>query len=72
MTFRAKYPGRCTACDEPIEIGDRLATTEDGFHVHEACPDTFPSVQPRETCPRCWTERSVSGACACDPEDGAA
>lgn len=29
--FTARYPGRCANCDDPIEPGDEIAATDDGY-----------------------------------------
>ncbi|NYD39932.1 hypothetical protein [Nocardioides panaciterrulae] len=65
--FEARYPGRCPACHEPIDVGDD-PVMEDHRAVHFECAGDQPRPQlvPREICPRCFTEKSVSGACACD------
>jgi hypothetical protein len=74
MTFRAKYPGRCAQCEEVIEQGDLLDWTDDAQVVHDGCIESVERnafrLKPRETCPRCFTEKAVTGACLCD--DGAA
>lgn len=36
MSFTAKYPGRCAACDERIDEGDRVKYDDDEL-VHTAC-----------------------------------
>lgn len=66
-TFPARYPGRCAACQERIIEGDQIGYTEDDEIVHADCEASAPrETPPRETCPRCFMERSVSGACGCD------
>lgn len=72
MSFRAKYPGRCPDCGDPIEVGDTLVATQDGLAVHEEDVRRSASELSREVCPRCFTEKAVNGACACDPEDDGA
>lgn len=68
--FEARYPGRCPACHEPIDIGDDLII-EDDQAVHFECAGDRPrrSIVPREVCSRCFTQKAVNGACSCDPED---
>lgn len=62
MTFEAKYADECSTCWEPIEVG-QVARYEGGSRiVHDVCP-TLPAA--REVCPRCFMERSLSGACGC-------
>lgn len=64
--FAARYPGRCPSCRESIDIGDDLAM-DDEQAVHFDCAGSRPAAaRPREVCPRCFIERSVSGACGCD------
>lgn len=29
--FTARFPGRCVECGRPIETGDDIASTEDGY-----------------------------------------
>lgn len=29
--FEAQYPGRCADCNRPIEPGDEIAATDDGY-----------------------------------------
>lgn len=68
--FEARYPGRCRACPDPIEVGDDLVMTDEGA-VHFGCAGDRAAVaarvtMPREVCPRCFTEKAVNGACACE------
>lgn len=75
MSFRAKYPGRCTSCDSDIEVGDILEWNGDETAaVHLACAqESATSLKPRGICPRCFIELPTTGVCGvCDPEDGAA
>jgi hypothetical protein len=76
--FAARYPGRCMACHDAIEVGDDLVM-QDGLAVHFDCAGNRGTglgsrsagpagvrVATREVCARCFTEKSVSGACACE------
>lgn len=68
--FEARYPGRCPACEEEIRVGDDLIFNDDDVTVHFGCANR-PRLSPvtgkaREICPRCFTEKSVSGTCACE------
>lgn len=65
MSFRARYPGRCPAaeCGEPIEVGDTLVSTEDGYAVHAECSGELPVLPLREVCSNCFIELPVSGIC---------
>lgn len=70
--FEARYPGRCPACEDAIEVGDDLAYDEDVV-VHFVCvgrtaTHQAASKKPREVCPRCFTQKSVSGACICEDD----
>lgn len=68
MTFKAKYDGLCSACKEPIRVGDKLEWVG-GEVVHSECiPDDVQEKPTRPTCPKCWQIVSVTGACGCDPE----
>lgn len=73
MTFRAKYPGRCAACGDDIEIEDHLDWSDDaGAAVHSECARAprQSEIKPREVCPRCFIELPVSGKCGvCDPDE---
>ena len=61
MTFTARYDGTCAA-----ECGDRIHPVDDQL-VHVGCfpkPDE-PEPEPRPTCPNCFTEIALNGACSC-------
>ena len=60
VSFRAKYSGRCGACDDRINPGDDVRYDDDQL-VHDVCPgpaytpDQF-TLGPLETlCPQCFT-----------------
>lgn len=36
-TFAAKYEGRCTLCDERIEVGDVIHGLDTGTYIHQQC-----------------------------------
>ena len=64
MSFQAKYPGRCTACDERIHEGD-LVTYDDDQIIHATCD--VPSLPHQrddltQVCRHCWTIHA--GKCA--------
>lgn len=67
-TFEARFrSARCPAdCGEPIEKGDEVKWAGDHV-IHAGCEFVDEeSLKPKGSfCPRCWTERSKSGACAC-------
>lgn len=57
MSFAAKYPGRCAACDERINEGDQITYSDDEA-VHANCE--VPSLpNPRDdlskVCRTCFT-----------------
>ena len=56
----AWYETECNNCDHVIRRGETLKV-EDGHWVHVTCPP------PRKsgTCPSCFLEISLSGACGC-------
>lgn len=66
MTFVAKYSGRCAAeCGDPIAPGAAVAYI-DGALVHDGCiPADEVERAPRPTCPDCFTEIALNGACSC-------
>ena len=42
--IRARYPGRCRACPDPIDAEDPIVAVRDGMevvYVHAACADDF-------------------------------
>lgn len=65
--FEARYPGRCVACEERIEVGEDLVM-EDEQAVHFGCAGraSQPARRLTEVCPRCFTEKSLTGACGCE------
>lgn len=62
--FPARYPGRCVSCGDDIEVGETLRWDDD-VAIHANCQPT-PEVEPRPTCPKCWTVYAVNGDCGCD------
>ncbi len=69
--FEARYPGRCPACREQIEVGDDLVFNDDDVVVHFGCANrsAVPKIgQSGEVCPRCFIEKAVSGACGCEAQ----
>ena len=67
MTFAAKYPGRCGACDEKIAPDDPCAYSEDVI-VHADCGPAIARAARavRPVCDRCFMETSANGKCGCD------
>lgn len=69
--FTARYPGRCPACGDPIDIGEDL-TWDDDQAVHFTCAGrpriSVITERAREVCPRCFVEKAVNGACACEED----
>ncbi len=67
MTFTARYDGVCAAnCDMRIHPGDHVRYEGDQL-VHVGCflPEDEPEPAPRPTCPNCFTEIALNGACSC-------
>lgn len=66
MSFTARYGGKCAAdCDRRIAPGDVVEYVDDEL-VHEGCvPAPIVERAPRPTCPECFTETALNGACAC-------
>lgn len=63
MSFTARYPGRCPACDERIHEGDLLRFTEGGYTVHDDCDALDVKDRPEpEPCKVCWLTHPA-GAC---------
>jgi hypothetical protein len=57
MSFEAKYPGSCNACDGRIHEGDTVRY-EDDYLIHDDCPEPIDVDAPRRTerhCPDCFT-----------------
>ena len=64
--FEARYPGRCSGCEDGIEIGDLLAFDDDGFVQHADCLAKPSGLRkPAEICPRCLSAKAVNGECGC-------
>lgn len=47
MSFAARHPGTCGACDGPIKVNQQVRYTFDVL-VHVTCPVDYP------TCETCW------------------
>ena len=62
MTFEARYPGRCNACDEPIKVGQEC-TFEDDLIVHIDCETHV--IATAEPCSLCFMVPAVNGDCGC-------
>lgn len=67
MTFEAKYPGYCGACDEKIAPGEVCAYSETVV-VHEDCAPAIARAEraKRPICARCFMETAANGVCGCD------
>lgn len=59
MSFEAKYPGLCAACDEGIKPGASVTYVNDQL-VHARCPES------RTPCLSCFMVPAANGACGCD------
>ena len=67
MSFPAKYPGRCSRCDDRFDEGEPIERSEDGYsHADcEARPedrqvdvtDDLERDAKRPVCQRCWMVR---------------
>lgn len=70
-TFEAKYPGTCQECGGEIEPGDEVVYLEDKLvHADVTCSAQREStvVVENDICKKCWTTKSVTGACACEDD----
>jgi hypothetical protein len=72
-TFPARFNGPCAAdCGEGIEKDEEVKWVNDGQRdrvVHAGCElIQAGKLEAGTVCQKCWTERSVAGACACDPD----
>lgn len=63
--FEAQYSGECEECGERFPPGETIRIVGTGAPVHDVCPDDAP-VPGRQVCPRCFTEKAVTGACGCE------
>ena len=54
MSFEARYPGRCAACDSRIIPGEHVRYSEDDEIMHNRCEDTEVTDRPIEVCATCW------------------
>lgn len=54
--FAAQYAGRCGDCDEPFDVGDRVAYLTGGELVCVSCllGEEQPRKREPEPCPSCW------------------
>lgn len=59
VVIEARYAGECDACTFGIRPGQKIQAMPDGGWEHTRCP------AERQTCPECFTQVSVSGACMC-------
>lgn len=71
-TFKAKYAGTCQDCGGSIEVGDEVVYAGTKVvHANDECGIQVAARESPQTgrvCTSCWTERSVTGACACEPD----
>lgn len=63
MSFAAKFPGVCAACDERFPKDTEIEYDSDGDLVHVDCPALVRT--PRQLCPLCFMELPVTGRCDC-------
>lgn len=59
VVIEAQRAGECDSCAFGIRPGQKITPTVDGGWEHTRCP------AERQTCPECFTQVSVSGACMC-------
>lgn len=65
MTFTARYDGTCAAeCGDRIHPGDYVRYVDDQL-VHVGCFPKDDEPEARLTCPNCFTEIALNGACSC-------
>ena len=64
MSFTAKYPGECGACEGRFRAGDEVEYDSSDQLVHVNCPDEF--AEAGAVCPRCFLELPATGICSCD------
>lgn len=62
-TIEAWYETDCGDCDVVIKRGQQIEV-RDGRWCHAICPEVLVSLE-RMVYPKCFTELSVSGVCAC-------
>lgn len=59
MSFEARYPGHCHACDERIHPGESVTHTEDNELIHAVCHSDERDHQAAVTvCSTCWTDHA--------------
>ena len=52
--FPARYPGQCSKCDQPVEVGQLIAFRSDNkiehiWHHHKNAPRTQEELEERES-----------------------
>jgi hypothetical protein len=62
MSFEARYPGRCAACEERIIPGEHVRYSEEDEIIHNRCEESNASERPVDVCTRCW----LTKPCDCD------
>lgn len=63
VNIEAWYDTDCGDCDTRVKKGQTIQL-RDGEWCHAVCPNVLASLE-RLVCPTCFTELSLSGACAC-------
>lgn len=67
VVFRARYSGRCPACEEPIKVDQPVVYNDDEKVVHADCDTAAPTARPeRPPCPSCHMVPAANGVCECD------
>lgn len=63
MSFEARFPGRCAACEERIAPGEQVRYSEDDELAHNRCEESNEShAAPIVVCDRCW----LTKPCDCE------
>lgn len=51
----ARFPGTCTTCGGPIEVGDSIIRVgDDEGWEHDFCPPDVDTDAKAEPCPKCF------------------
>jgi hypothetical protein len=65
MAFEAQYRGVCSGCGEPFAPGELIERAGMTYEHAGVCPEQRP-VKVGAVCPKCFIEKSLTGACGCD------
>jgi hypothetical protein len=66
MSWFAKFHGTCAECGGKIWPDDEIewVDVDERTIRHEVCEEKA-DLEPRPTCPDCFMEIALSGACGC-------